>query len=574
MRTFARQTHIANQRQNDSTSLCHSARARGPLTSKLPVALTGISNNHHLSSDHLASLQAQAVSISTPPRFFDDTHASSHAKLEIPFLPLPRLPFPLPPPLHRLLHHSCRSWWAKFKASTSKGLFPKRVTTVNLKVVTESKNPAYERSLVPRTEDWGLWRIKCKPSQEYFLLYELMMKHRDLKSELRSNRAEVAEGGLRAFSDTRMSSLGMVPEMDIGNQMGLYKGDIGLIRDVYHGAGSSRGVKVWVIPRLGLTDEDPPSSSPTKRKRRNHRPPLKLFDRRIMHSAQWFLKVFNPSSVSPAREMSTDVFALFMEAQRLLVNAFFLKKRLCLYPRVGALSWENPSSFMIKTATHAKERQTFNTGIHVHRNALDQCRGDITLSSIQWSVRTREECQGEYPKIPPVSLSSFRTGQTINVGYNDVRERWSGKVLASYQPLQPHQQQYSVEAPWKDVLVRVISGYYRDRQGLIKNVRRDFLGSLRLSLYLIRETLSNRPLMEYCPLGNDQLQEFGVNPSIQAMRTGPVPWVGLMVDFVIGSYKSEHGVVRGVDRYSTTTDSESGLTLTVERYTFTALGSN
>jgi len=180
----------------------------------------------------------------------------------------------------------------------------------------------------------------------------------------------------------------------------------------------------------------------------------------------------------------------------------------------------------------------------------------------------------------------------------------SGKVLASYQPLQPHQQQYNVEAPWKDVLVRVISGYYRHRQGLIKNVRRDFLGSLRLSLYLIAKrcsieidyldvvelqyvvyltqfmltnasfSRSNRPLMEYCPLGNDQLQEFGVNPSIQAMRTGPVPWVGLMVDFVKGSYKTEHGVVRGVDRYSTTTDSASGLTLTVERYTFTALGSN
>ena len=80
--------------------------------------------------------------------------------------------------------------------------------------------------------------------------------------------------------------------------------------------------------------------------------------------------------------------------------------------------------------------------------------------------------------------------------------------------------------------------------------------------------------MEYCPLGNDQLQEFGVNPSIQAMHTGPVPWVGLKVDFVKGSYKSEHGVVRGVDRYSSTMDGASGLTLTVERYTFTALGSN
>ena len=80
--------------------------------------------------------------------------------------------------------------------------------------------------------------------------------------------------------------------------------------------------------------------------------------------------------------------------------------------------------------------------------------------------------------------------------------------------------------------------------------------------------------MEYCPLGNDQLQEFGVNPSIHAMRTGPVPWIGLKVNFVKGSYKTKHGVGQGVDWYSSTTDSASGLTLTVEQLTFAALGSN
>lgn len=148
--------------------------------------------------------------------------------------------------------------------------------------------------------------------------------------------------------------------------------------------------------------------------------------------------------------------------------------------------------------------------------------------------------------------------------------------------------------------VRVISGYYCDHQGIIKNVRRDFKGSLRLSLYLIAKrcsididyvnvvelqyvlqfaqsiltnasfSRSNRPLLEYCPLDNDQLQEFGIDSSIQAMRTGPVPWLGLKVDFVKGGYKGEYGVVRGVDRCS----SASGLILTVERYTFAALGSN
>jgi len=434
------------------------------------------------------------------------------------------------------------------------------------------EHPAYERPLVPLIEDWGLWRIKCKvyrvisskniqshlfsqPSQEYFLLYELMMKHRDLKSELRSVfhnprdigflylEARFSRTGprslrevLRAFSDTRMSSLGMVPEVDIGKclhigsttdditfaprqwvqvKRGIYKGDIGLICDVYHGAGSSRGLKVWVIPRLGLTDEDPPCSSPTKRKRRNHRPPLKLFDRESCTQLNGFsedgkyqysykswtfefglqLKVFNPSSVSPAREMSTNVFALFMEAQRLAGERFLFEEAtmplpscwrfevgepviiydkdgnaregmVCATPegnqcevdvlgkgvqvvqvrnlvksiilgeyievlagvhvgKVGFVVAQNEAHLGVCVGAHTNGvvssilpycsvlsaftgfscscefSQTFNTGIHVHRNALDQCRGDVTLSSVQWSVRTREERQGEYPKIPP-----------------------------------------------------------------------------------------------------------------------------------------------------------------------------
>lgn len=77
-------------------------------------------------------------------------------------------------------------------------------------------------------------------------------------------------------------------------------------------------------------------------------------------------------------------------------------------------------------------------------------------------------------------------------------------------------------------------------------------------------------MLEYCPLDNDQLQQFGMDSSIHAMRTGPVPWLGLKVDFVKGSYKGEFGVVRDVNRYS----SRSGLLLTVERYIFAPNGSN
>jgi transcription elongation factor len=70
---------------------------------------------------------------------------------------------------------------------------------------------------------------------------------------------------------------------------------------------------------------------------------------------------------------------------------------------------------------------------------------------------------------------------------------------------------------------------------------------------------------------------FKINPSIEAMRTGPVPWLGLMVDFVKGEYKGQHGAIRDVNRYyydSTKMKGRSGIMLTVERYVFTMNSSN
>ncbi|KAE9389830.1 hypothetical protein BT96DRAFT_1002876 [Gymnopus androsaceus JB14] len=268
-------------------------------------------------------------------------------------------------------------------------------------VQPKAENPTYDRTLVLRTEDWRLWHIKCKPSQEYFLVYELMMMHRDLKDKFRSVfynphnigflylEAQFFKTGprllrevLRAFCDIRMSSLALVPEADLRNclyiintnndpvfapqqwvqvKRGLYKGDISLVCDTFHGAGSARGVKIWVVPRLGLTYEDRSSSSSSKRKCRSPCPPLKLFDRescmqlegslevgKFMYSYKsWSfkyglqVKAFHPSSLSPAQEMPTSVYSLFMEAQNLAGIAFSSKKQPCLCLHVGILSQEN-----------------------------------------------------------------------------------------------------------------------------------------------------------------------------------------------------------------------------------------
>lgn len=86
-----------------------------------------------------------------------------------------------------------------------------------------------------------------------------------------------------------------------------------------------------------------------------------------------------------------------------------------------------------------------------------------------------------------------------------------------------------------------------------------------------------KPLLEYLPLQEHQLTKFSPNSSFEAMQTGPVPWVGLLVDFVKGEYKGQRGTVRDVNRYTVepfTNTRRSGLTLSIERHTFSSNSSN
>jgi len=207
------------------------------------------------------------------------------------------------------------------------------------------------------------------------------MKHSALKDELRSVfynprdvgflylEAQFSKTGpkslrevLRAFSDIRMSSLALVPDADLRNCLhivntnndlvfaprqwvqvtrGIYKGDIGLVHDIFDGAGSVR-VQIWIIPRLGLTHED----HSLKRKRRGPRPSPRLFDRESCKQLEGLLEVgkskysykswsfeyglqvktYHSSSLSPAREMPTSVYSLFMEAQKLAGNCILFEE--------------------------------------------------------------------------------------------------------------------------------------------------------------------------------------------------------------------------------------------------------
>ncbi|KAJ3816104.1 hypothetical protein F5880DRAFT_1619783 [Lentinula raphanica] len=80
-------------------------------------------------------------------------------------------------------------------------------------------------------------------------------------------------------------------------------------------------------------------------------------------------------------------------------------------------------------------------------------------------------------------------------------------------------------------------------------------------------------LLTYRPLEGIQIREFSISSSLETMRTGPVPWLGFLVDFVKGEYKGQCGAVRDVNRYQvipSLRSKRSGLVLTVERYVFTA----
>ncbi|KAJ3709436.1 hypothetical protein C8R42DRAFT_730104 [Lentinula raphanica] len=168
-------------------------------------------------------------------------------------------------------------------------------------------------------QDWPLWRVKCTPRQEYFLVYELMMRHKSLSRKLQAAfynprdvgylylEASFTRSGisslrevLREYSDLKLSTLAIVPEEELNRcltipsndiepvfvpgqwvqiKLGLYKGDIGLVVDDFRDEASIRGVRVMVVPRLHFTDEDGPSAPSLSSKcKLPSRPPPQLFN--------------------------------------------------------------------------------------------------------------------------------------------------------------------------------------------------------------------------------------------------------------------------------------------------------
>ncbi|KAJ3789213.1 hypothetical protein GGU10DRAFT_372413 [Lentinula aff. detonsa] len=151
-------------------------------------------------------------------------------------------------------------------------------------------------------------------------------------------------------------------------------------------------------------------------------------------------------------------------------------------------------------------------------------------------------------------------GQERVLGYQAVREICSGSLLMDYQPLRPHQRQFDVEVPWKEI--ETFEGHSVSHCGS------------RAAGAQLTSTIpqTQAPLLTYRPLEGNQLKEFSISSSIEGMCTGPLPWLGFLVDFVKGKYKGEYSLVKDVNHYQVNpalNGKWSGLTLTVEQYTFT-----
>ena len=126
--------------------------------------------------------------------FIDDTPHAPHGEARDSFPPTPATAFPSSTPTSSTAPSFLSQLVGQIQAKYVERPFPEAGHDCEPEGHNGVENQAYEQSLVPHTEDWGLWRIKCKvyrvissksiqshlfsqPSQEYFLLYELMMKH-------------------------------------------------------------------------------------------------------------------------------------------------------------------------------------------------------------------------------------------------------------------------------------------------------------------------------------------------------------------------------------------------------------
>ncbi|KAJ3724209.1 hypothetical protein DFJ43DRAFT_1157906 [Lentinula guzmanii] len=444
-------------------------------------------------------------------------------------------------------------------------------------------------------DDWRLWRVKCTPGEEYSMLYQLMSKHVFLAKELRSAffnpqnigtiylEAQFLPVGslyrtLQTLSSVKIRTLVCVPQIEavaclsisqdfnkpsaqgewVTIKRGLYKGDVGVVVGSFERWGGARGSEVALVPRLfqsGSQKRKKPSSSSSIL-----RPPPLLFDPAncVQDSLSktdsgykfkhWtfedglILKEYHSSNLAPARHYCFEV---------------------------GELVWVSaPNSDPIRgTILEIDGVSTKLDGsVVVDTDEGHQSFPPLYLSKAIEPGDFVEVLGGEFSGLTGFVVSRNETLLSIAPGRFGMDAASSSAVVKlSTPPVAP----VSTE-PWINLEVVLKAGVYASLKATVKHVRPDGRGSLRVAVYVLH---CFALWMWTC----SRLRKFATSaisasikamPELKAMRTGRVPWVGMMVSIVHGEYKAQHGIVRDVNRYilnPKTPSKRSGLTLTLER---------
>ncbi|KAJ3825259.1 hypothetical protein F5880DRAFT_1611264 [Lentinula raphanica] len=400
---------------------------------------------------------------------------------------------------------------------------------------------------------------------------------------------------------------------------GLYKGDTGLVLGYTEASGGR--LSVLLAPRLALraySDEHEFEQRRValKRKRGQIRPcpVLFTFDRcgsraqdlvtRVhaddavteqdykhktlgSFSHGLVIKHFVPKSVTPATSITSEVLSVFQESHHpLFMSAPALRPDLWVF-----LPGEKV------TATRISDSMTSRAAVTNHSN--DMISGTVeVVTETGCEVDTEEGLvhipfyslrkvivPGEYVKVltgsdkDTTGLVAAVTPRFVGVipDYSQITTSWYDCNTVG---LTDSSCLVQTNFPWKNVQVRIMGGLFSNHTAIIKNVFPDGHGSLRLLLFvpsihhslqldytLVVENSSGLLLTRYQPIPQS-LQNFVPNHDLEAMKTGPTPWIRARVVVVKGPWKGYSGVVYDVNVYKLSSEQlargASGITLIVE----------
>ncbi|KAJ3735502.1 hypothetical protein DFJ43DRAFT_1151198 [Lentinula guzmanii] len=383
---------------------------------------------------------------------------------------------------------------------------------------------------------------------------------------------------------------------------GLYKGDVGVVVGSFERWGGARGSEVALVPRLfqsGSQKRKKPSSSSSIL-----RPPPLLFDPAncVQDSLSktdsgykfkhWtfedglILKEYHSSNLAPARVVPSPLLPFFHQSKHPLIRLSTLPVPQHYCFEVGELVWVSaPNSDPIRgTILEIDGVSTKLDGsVVVDTDEGHQSFPPLYLSKAIEPGDFVEVLGGEFSGLTGFVVSRNETLLSIAPGRfgmdaaSSSADFWVhiNSVKLSTPPVAP----VSTE-PWINLEVVLKAGVYASLKATVKHVRPDGRGSLRVAVYVpslfrtldvdvftIAEVRTGQLLFDFQPLQPYQ-HRFKAMPELKAMRTGRVPWVGMMVSIVHGEYKAQHGIVRDVNRYilnPKTPSKRSGLTLTLER---------